>query len=44
MSDFKALLCILGVAVVFICVVLYGFLFMINRDGVPAFAPPLSML
>lgn len=44
MSDFKAMMCILGVALIFICVVLYGFLFMIERNGVPAFPPPVSVL
>lgn len=44
MSDFKAMMCILGVALIFICIVLYGFLFLIDRNGVPAFAAPVSVL
>lgn len=39
MSDFKALICILGVALIFVCTILYGFLFLIDRNGVPRFTP-----
>lgn len=39
MSDFKAMMCILGGVVVVMCVIFYGFLFFIYPEATPVFVP-----
>lgn len=39
MTDVKALICILGGVFAVMCIVFYGFLFLIHPEGVPAFIP-----
>lgn len=39
MSDFKAMMCILGSVVLVMCVIFYGFLFYIYPEATPVFVP-----
>lgn len=42
MTDLKAMMFILGGVVVVMCAVFYGFLFLIDLDGVPTMVPRKS--
>lgn len=39
MTDFKAMMCILGGVVLVMCAIFYGFLFFIYPDATPVFMP-----
>jgi hypothetical protein len=43
MTDFKAMMCILGGVFVLMCVVFYGFLFLIYPEGTSTFVPIVPM-
>lgn len=39
MTDFKAMMCILGGVFIVMCAVFYGFLFLISPEATPTFVP-----